>query len=343
VTKLPGTRNVTDNDVLGRAELVLTLDQAAVRRAGLSPGEVARLLRLHRDGEVVAFFRDEGEKVELRVMGPQQRVEDIEAVLNDPVALASGGVTTFGALAEVRVERGRGAIQHYNYRRAITVEADIDPLVTDDVTVNRQLMEAWREIETRFPNTDIDQSGALDDIQESLDAMAGLFLLGLGLIYLILATQFRSYFQPLLILSTVPMAFTGVVFGLVLTRNPLSLYTLYGVIALTGIAVNSAIVLIDAANARIKAGMRPLHATIYAARRRVIPILMTTSTTIAGLFSLAVGLGGKSLVWGPVASSIVAGLGVASLLTLFMVPTLYRVFQRGHGGQEFLRVHGQDS
>ena len=172
--------------------------------------------------------------------------------------------------------------------------------------------------------------------------MAGLFLLGLGLIYLIIATQFRSYFQPLLILSTVPMAFTGVVFGLVLTRNPLSLYTLYGVIALTGIAVNSAIVLIDAANARIKAGMRPLHATIYAARRRVIPILMTTSTTIAGLFSLAVGLGGKSLVWGPVASSIVAGLGVASLLTLFMVPTLYRVFQRGHGGQEFLRVHGQE-
>jgi multidrug efflux pump subunit AcrB len=68
---------------------------------------------------------------------------------------------------------------------------------------------------------------------------------------------------------------------------------------------------------------------------------MTTSTTIAGLFSLAVGLGGKSLIWGPVASSIVAGLGVASLLTLFMIPTLYRQFQRGHGGQEFLEKHGE--
>jgi len=170
--------------------------------------------------------------------------------------------------------------------------------------------------------------------------MLGLFLLGLGLIYLIIATQFRSYFQPMLILATIPMAFTGVIFGLLLTGNPLSLYTLYGIIALTGIAVNSAIVLIDAANARIRAGMRPLHATIYAARRRVIPILMTTTTTIAGLFSLAVGLGGKSLVWGPVASSIVAGLGVASLLTLFMIPTLYRTFQRGHGGKEFLEHHG---
>ena len=161
--------------------------------------------------------------------------------------------------------------------------------------------------------------------------MLGLFLLGFGLIYLILATQFRSYFQPLLILATVPMAFTGVVFGLIITNNPLSLYTLYGVIALMGIAVNSAIVLIDAANVRIAAGMRPLHATVYAARRRVIPVIMTTSTTIAGLFSLAVGLGGKSLVWGPVASAIVAGLGVATILTLFVIPVLYRLFMRGHG------------
>ncbi len=342
VRGLPGTRNVTDNDVPGRAELVLELDQSAVRRAGLSPGEVARLLRLHLDGEVVAFFRDEGEKVELRVRGRDRGRQDIRSVLDDPIVLPGGELTTFGALADVRLERGKGAIQHFNYRRAITVEADIDPLVTDTVAANAQLAEAWQAISPQFPGANIEQSGALDDIQESLDAMLGLFLLGLGLIYLIIATQFRSYFQPLLILATVPMAFTGVVVGLVLTGNPLSLYTLYGVIALTGIAVNSAIVLIDAANSRIRAGMRPLHATVYAARRRVIPILMTTTTTIAGLFSLAVGLGGKSLVWGPVASSIVAGLGVASLLTLFLIPTLYRVFQRGHGGKEFLEAHGQD-
>jgi len=340
VSAIPGAVNVTDNDVPGRAELVLNLDYKAVRRAGLTPGQVARLLRLHMDGEIVAFFRDQGEKVELRVRGTDQERQDIRSMLNDPIALPNGGITTFGALSNSGFQRGRGTISHYNYRRAITVEGDIDPEVTDTVTVNRVLAEEWQKIQSEFPGTDIDQSGELDDIQESLDAMLGLFLLGLGLIYLIIATQFRSYFQPLLILATVPMAFTGVVFGLLVTGNPLSLYTLYGVIALTGIAVNSAIVLIDAANSRIKAGMRPLHATIYAARRRVIPIVMTTTTTIAGLFSLAVGLGGKSLVWGPVASSIVAGLGVASILTLFMIPTLYRVFQRGHSGDEFLEKHG---
>jgi len=341
VKNIPGTKDVVDNDVPGRQELVLDLDYKAVRNAGLTPGQVSRLLRLHLDGEVVAFMRDRGEKVELRVRGLDRARQDISSVLNDPIALPGGGTTTFGALAKTRVRQGKGVINHHNYRRAITVEADIDVDVTNTVLANDTVREEWDKISTGFPNTDIDQSGELDDIQESLDAMLGLFLLGLGLIYLIIATQFRSYFQPMLILATIPMAFTGVTFGLLMTGNPLSLYTLYGVIALTGIAVNSAIVLIDAANARIRAGMRPLHATIYAARRRVIPILMTTTTTIAGLFSLAVGLGGKSLVWGPVASSIVAGLGVASLLTLFMIPTLYRTFQRGHGGEGFLEHHGQ--
>ncbi|MCP4046876.1 MAG: efflux RND transporter permease subunit [Gammaproteobacteria bacterium] len=343
VRNIPGTKDVVDNDVPGRQELVLDLDYKAVRNAGLTPGHVARLLRLHLDGEVVAFMRDRGEKVELRVRGLNRGRQDVNSVLDDPIALPGGGSTTFGALATTRIRQGRGVINHHNYRRAITVESDLDVELNDTVSANNSVREEWNKISAQFPNTDIDQSGELDDIQESLDAMLGLFLLGLGLIYLIIATQFRSYFQPMLILATIPMAFTGVIFGLLLTGNPLSLYTLYGVIALTGIAVNSAIVLIDAANARIRAGMRPLHATIYAARRRVIPILMTTTTTIAGLFSLAVGLGGKSLVWGPVASSIVAGLGVASLLTLFMIPTLYRAFQRGHGGEDFLEHHGRAS
>ncbi|MEM9301316.1 MAG: efflux RND transporter permease subunit [Pseudomonadota bacterium] len=342
VREIPGTYDVADNALRGRSELVIDLDYKAIRQAGLDPGTVSRLLRLHLDGEVVAFLRDEGEKVELRVLGPDAKHQDIEAVLDDPIALPSGGRTTFRALLDWRVDRGRGTIRHHNLRRAITVEAEINAELNDTVSANTELLNRWQAVRADYPSTDLDFSGELDDIEESLDAMAGLFLLGLGLIYLIIATEFRSYFQPLLVLVTVPMAFTGVVTGLILTQNPLSLYTLYGVIALTGIAVNSAIVLIAAANQRIEAGMRPLHATVYAARRRVVPILMTTFTTIAGLFSLAVGLGGKSLLWGPVASSIVAGLAVASALTLFVVPTLYRLFMRGHGidvdGQHVGRV-----
>ena len=328
VQNIDGSSNVLDNDVPGRYELTIDLDERAIRQAGLSPGMVSRLMRLHVDGEIVAFTRHGGEKVELRVRGPRRVLQDIGDILDDPIVLPQGGTTTFRALTSTRIGRSSGTIRHYNYRRSITVEADLDPLKINTVAANGLIVDEWAKIQAEFPESNLDFSGAFDDIQESLDSMLILFLFGVGLIYLILATQFRSYFQPLLIISTIPMAFTGVVFGLYVTGNPLSLYTLYGIVALTGIAVNAAIVLIDAANSRINAGMRPLHAVMYAARRRVIPILMTAMTTIAGLFSLATGLGGKSLLWGPVATSMVFGLFVATALTLFLVPVLFRSFMR---------------
>ena len=323
VRQVKGTRDVVDDDVPGRPELVLRLDREAVRNAGLNPALVARHLRLLVDGEVVADLRDRGEKLELRVRAKPEQRTDIAGILATPLALPSGGSTTLGALARFETQAGKGIIKHHNLRRAITVEADLDREVNDAVQANEAIKREWKKAQPRFPGTDLDFSGELDDIEESLGAMKLLFLMGVGLIYLILAAQFRSYWQPLMILVTVPLAFAGVAYGLLISRNPLSLYTLYGVIALAGIAVNSAIVLIDAANERRAAGMSVLHAAVYAARRRVVPIIITSVTTIGGLFSLAVGLGGKSLIWGPMAASIVWGLGFATLLTLFVIPLLY--------------------
>ncbi len=332
VTKIPGARDVVDNDTTGRAELSLHVDVTAARNAGLDPGRVAQLVRLHLDGEVVADLRDQGEKVELRVRAKPRTVARVREILDDPVALPGGKTTALGALLVAEERESLGLIRHWNLRRAITVEADLDPDLNDTLSANNTLRKEWELIRAHYPNTDLDFSGELDDINESLDAMGPLFLLGVGLIYLILAAQFRSYFQPFLILVTVPLAFTGVTLGLLVSGNPMSLYTLYGVIALTGIAVNAAIVLIDAANTRRAKGMRTLHATLYAARRRVIAILMTTGTTIAGLFSLAFGLAGKSLLWGPVAASIVWGLAFSTVLSLFVVPVLYRFFMRKRNG-----------
>lgn len=338
VAAIDGTRDVTDDDLPGRPQLVLQLDAEAVRQAGLDAAAAARLVRLHTEGEIITDTRHAGDKIEIRVRGAtgnQTVLDDVRQLLADPVALPGGGTTTLGALVHADTRVGSGGIKHYNLKRAITIESDLDKARLDTVEANARIAAAWHAIAQRYPDTRIDFSGEMDDIRESLDAMKILFLLGIGLIYLILAAQFRSYWQPLLILVTVPMAFTGVVFGLFITQNPLSLYTLYGVIALTGIAVNSAIVLIDAANSRLRAGMSVLHATLYAARRRVVPILITTTTTIAGLFSLAIGLGGKSLVWGPMAASLVWGLMVATALTLFTMPALYRLAMQGHRRRRF--------
>jgi len=329
VSQLPGVTDVQDDNVSGRAQLSLQLDPDALRSAGLNAAQVARSVRLAVDGEVVAFTRDQGDKIEVRVRSDRLTRADPAALLNEPLALPNGQVTRLGALVRQDVSPGRGFIKHYNLRRTVTVEANLDKAVTDTTVANAGIRAGWDKIRAQHVGVDLDFSGEMEDIQESLDAMQTLFLLGVGLVFLILSAQFVSYWQPLMILVTVPLAFSGVAFGLALTQNPLSLYTLYGVIALTGIAVNSAIVLIDAANDRMRRGMRTIHAIVWASRRRVVPIVITTTTTIGGLFSLAFGIGGQSLLWGPVASSIVWGLMISTVLTLFVVPLLYLTFMRG--------------
>ena len=337
VADIPGARDVQDDNLPGRSQLQLRMDHDAIRAAGLSPLQVARAVRLSVDGEVVAFTRDEGDKIELRVQAASADAAALRAnafdLMREPVALPNGQTTTLGQLLDAQSQAGRGFIRHHNLRRTVTVEANLDKDVTDTAQANAMIKSAWATVQTQHPNVDLDFSGELEDIEESLAAMKVLFLMGMGLIYLILAAQFKSYFQPLMILVTVPLAFTGVAYGLALSNNPLSLYTLYGVIALTGIAVNSAIVLIDAANSRLQAGMATIHAIVQAARRRVVPILITTTTTIGGLFSLAFGFGGESLLWGPVAASMVWGLAFSTVLTLFAVPLLYLAFMRPKTGE----------
>jgi len=328
---IPDIKDITDDDSRGKPELRLELDTAAVKRASLNPADIARIVRLMVDGEIVATMQDQGEKLDIRVRAADENMLTIDDVLRKTIALPQGGGITLSQLVQTKTSNSKSIIRHYNFRRAITVEADLDKEIMDTIQANNIVMEEWSKIENRHPNINLDFSGELDDINESLDNMLILFLFGIGLMYLILGTQFKSYFQPFMILATVPMAFTGVAYGLAISGNPLSLFTLYGIVALAGIAVNAAIVMIDAANTRLTQGMSVLHATIYAARRRVIPIIITSLTTIAGLFSLATGLGGESLIWGPVASSIVWGLAFSTILTLFVVPLLYRAFMgRSH-------------
>ncbi len=328
LSRMQGVTDISDDDSGGAPELVLRLDLDAVNRAGIDPATMARIIRLLVDGETVTRFWDAGEEIRVLVKSMNRGITDTQALLSRKLVLPSGKSIVLAELVHAEMRQSRGNIRHYNYRRAITLEAELDKDVIGTVEANDRLKAIWRQMRSRYPGVDLDFSGELDDIQESIDAIGILFLFGLGLIYTIVGTQFRSYLQPLIIiLSTVPMAATGVILGLMVTGNPLSLFTLYGVVALGGIAVNAAIVMISAANARYRAGMSILHSTFYAARRRVIPIVITALTTIGGLFSLATGLGGKSLLWGPVATAIVSGLTVSTLFSLFLVPLFYRVLQ----------------
>jgi multidrug efflux pump subunit AcrB len=320
--------DISSDDSPGRNELNLKLNYESINRIGIDPLSVTRSIRLFVDGEIVTFLQSEGEKIEVRVKAQSKNLAGIDELLSQSITTPSGDQVALKELVHIETGRSRESIRHYNFRRTITLEADIDRKKINEVEVNGLIKNEWGKIKLDHPNVSLDFSGALDDIQESLDAMLLLFLFGISLIYLLIGTQFKSYFQPLIILVTVPLAFIGVVIGLIITQNPLSLYTMYGIVALTGISVNSAIVLIDAANTRRKNGMNSVHAIVFAARRRVVPILITSFTTIAGLLSLALGLGGNSLLWGPVASAIMWGLAVSTLMTLFVIPLLYKTFSR---------------
>lgn len=318
--------NITLDYRPGNPELVLKHDGEAIQRAGILPTTVTRAIQSYVDGEIVTQFQSNGEELLVRVKARQEQHSDIDQLLRQTISLPQGGVIALGDLVQATYTEGQQNIRHYNYRRTITLESDIDAEQIDTVRGNQMIQEHWATIQGEFPSISLDFTGQLEDIQESIDAMGGLFLMGIGIIYLILGTQFRSYWQPLIIIfGTLPLALTGVVLGLLITQNAVSLYTLYGIVALGGISVNAAIVLISAANDRLAQGMSLQHATLYAARRRVIPILITSMTTVAGLFSLAVGLAGKSLIWGPVAMAIVSGLTVSTVLTLFVIPLVFRI------------------
>ncbi len=317
--------DISLDDRPGNPELVLRFNGEAIQRAGMSPSVLSRSIQSFTDGEIVTDFQDEGEKVKVRVKANQRNWSDIDNLLRQTVALPDGRSVAIGELVQAEKSLGINNIRHYNFRKTITLEADIDRDKIDVVAANALIANEWKKIQKDYPTIDLDFTGVLDDIQESLNALLILFVFGVGLMYIILGTQFKSYFQPFMILASIPLAFTGVVMGLLTTNNPLSLYTLYGTVALAGISVNASIVLISAANTRFGNGMSLLHATVYAARRRVIPILITSLTTIAGLFSLATGLAGSSFIWGPVATVIVWGLAFSTVLTLFVIPLIYRI------------------
>lgn len=322
LSDIPAVSDIVDDDTEGRMELRLRLNPDTLTRSGLDPTDVIRTLRLFSGGEIAASTRFEGDRLEVRVRAKQRDLEAIDSLLQNTIGTADGEIA-IGQLVTYETIRSTANIRHYNFRRAITIEANLDKSIMDTVEVNRLIETKWAEITDQSPNVTLDFSGELDDIQESLNAIFFLFLLGVGLIFLILGTQFNSYLQPLFVLVTVPMAFTGVVLGLLISGHPLSMYTLYGIVALAGIAVNDAIVLISTANRYRRNGMSIIHATVYAAKRRVTPVLITTTTTMAGLFSLAFGLGGESLIWGPVATAIFWGLAVSTALTLTLIPLGY--------------------
>lgn len=323
LSSTPGFTDISDDTRFSQPRLALKLDAPTAVDAGLDPFKMAALLRLHFEGVSVGKVMDGEGSLDVVVRGKPMGDAALQQWLSQPWRLPDGRSVNPGELFALRMEEAPGELRRVNGERTATVIAGFDQEKLTAAQAVEKVEALWQPLEQKHPGVKLTQGGELDDVKASLNDLLALLLLGFVLMYGLLAFQFGRLVLPLVILATAPMALAGVVIGLWVSGQPITLYTLYGGVALSGVAVNASIVLAAAGEERLARGMHPLRAAFHAARRRLLPIVITTLTVIGGLISLAFGWGGESLLWGPVAAAIVWGLAVATPLTLFVTPLMH--------------------
>jgi multidrug efflux pump subunit AcrB len=323
---IDGVVDIGDDFDSGKQELRLAVDAERAALHGLTAGQVGLAVRNAVEGAVADTMYDGDEEIDIVVRVDRGALDKPEALLDLPVRTPLGSTVQLGSIASYELRPSISQIRRYKQERAITVYASVDEEKIGAVDVNTSIEdELWPELAKKYPGLRIDFSGEFQEFKEAFVGIFQLFAFGILLMYGILAAQFRSYIQPVVILATVPLAFIGATLGLLVSGNPFSLLAGYGLVALAGIAVNDAIVLISFINNRKREGVDGREAVIEGSVMRLRPIILTSITTMAGLLPMAVGLGGMSLTWGPMANTIVWGIGVATLMTLFMIPALYTI------------------
>jgi len=342
---MAGVYDVNDDFSLGKEELQIRLNEDKAQLYGLSLAQVAQTVRTAFEGTVATVYRDGDEAVDVVVKlrenllqsnDVQQKTSSFiggrrrHEVENLKLLTLTGTSVPLKDIAQFAVKRGYTVIHRFQRERAITISADVDKRVTTAVAVNQEIERRFAQISRQYSGYDLDFRGQFAEFRESMSSMKKLLTIGIIFIYIILGAQFKSFIQPLVILFTVPFALIGAMFGLLVTGEPFNIATMFGIVSLAGIVVNDSVVFIDFINKQRsetspQRNLRRWKSILTAARLRLRPILLTSITTIFGLLPMAVGLGGRSPIWMSLANTIVWGLFVATLLTLFAIPALYAI------------------
>ncbi len=326
LSEYPELYNIGDNLDRGTPELRVHVDRAGAARFGLTVQDVGEFVRGAFDGVVAGTVFAPNRELDVRVHYAQPEDITVERVLQLRIPAPDGRLIPFSSVATADLTEGIATIRRIDGTREVTVEAEA--FSTENLgEINRAVTGLWNdELAARYPGVRLAVGGQFAELLNVLLDILRVFTVGVLLIYAILGTQFRSYSQPLLILFSVPFAFVGVIIFLLISGTPLSSTVIYAGVALAGIAVNDSIVLLSFINERRAQGLPITEAVIAAARVRLRAIVLTTLTTIAGLLPTALGLFGWSVVWGPMAGTIVFGLLFSTLTTLLVMPCLYGAF-----------------
>lgn len=327
-----GTRDVSDDHELGKQELQVSVDEARAALHGLTADGVTAWLATAFGAAPVASTRDGDEEVDILVRLREDAREDPVRLAELTLVTPAGQTVALREVATIEPGRGLSTIRRRDRRRAITVTADlVEDSGATSSDVNHALEDRLAPLMEANPDVRFELGGEFEDTQESLDSLFLAFLVAALLIYTILATQFRSFLQPLIVMTAIPLSLIGVSIGFLVSGEAVGLIGLIGVVGLAGIVVNDSLVLVDFINKRREQGLAIDDAIVEAARLRLRPIFLTSVTTIAGLFPLAVGVGGRSELLGPMATAIAWGLTFSTVLILVIVPCLYRSVD-GMGG-----------
>jgi hydrophobic/amphiphilic exporter-1 (mainly G- bacteria), HAE1 family len=321
----PGTFDITDNFRPGKMEKRITIKDGA-ESLGVTMADIATQIRQAYYGdEVLQIQRGEDDlKVVVRYSEDERR--KISSIEEMRIRTADGREIPLGEVANISDEQGYSLITRVNRKRIITVVSDIDEDIGNASKTVAVLDKTFlKELVLKYPSVDYDLEGQAKRTKESVDSLKIGYLFALMGMFLLLASQFRSYMQPAIIMVAIPFGLVGAIIGHFIMGFPITIISFFGIVALSGIVVNDSLILIDFINSKIREGTHVFDAVLESGRDRFRPVLLTTITTVAGLFPLLLETSFQAQFLIPMAISICFGLMVATVLTLVYVPSLYMI------------------
>ena len=344
LSSLPGLTDIRSSMAPGEPELQITFDREKLATLNLDVAAVASLIKHHVQGEVATELKQPVRDVDIRVRARPTHVQGIDDVARLQVNPNSAIPTPLSAVARLTVARGPSEIRREDLRRVAVISANIQ-----GGALGQTVREAQQALSTLSLPAGLTAAvrGQSAEMVTAFQSLAFALALATFLVYLVLASQFESFTQPCMILFAIPLGFGGVILALWLTGQAVNVMVAIGAVLLVGIVVNNAIVLIDYANQRRQhdAHITALAAAQEAAAVRFRPIVMTTATTVLGLLPMALGLGNGAELRAPLAITVIGGLVVGALLTLFVMPLAYSLVGGGRrrGRHDDLGAEARDA
>jgi multidrug efflux pump subunit AcrB len=330
ISGIDGVLEVEDDMAYGREQLIYRLTPVG-EALGLTVADLGRQLRTAFDGQLVQIFQDGADEVEVRVKLPSAERGTLASLYRFNVRTPAGDSVPLTAVAEWDSRRGFEVLRHAEGKLAVEVTADVDANVTTVGEVTAGLEDGTLEQLQRDFGIDYSFEGRSADQRDTLSDMRRGLVLGLILIYLILAWVFSSYGWPLVVMAVIPFGLTGALLGHWVMGIDLTILSLFGMFGLSGIVVNDSIILVSFYQQLRGEGLSIQQALIEAASQRLRAVLLTSLTTIAGLMPLLFETSYQAQFLIPMATSLAFGLGFATLLVLLVIPALLSIHESAHG------------